>query len=153
MKIKPIKPIKTEKQYQEALKLIDQLIDCEENSKEEEHLVHISILVEAYESEHYPIDPPNPIDAIMVRMENLGLKQIDVAPLFGDVTTMSKVLNGTRPLSMKTIYNLHKYLKIPYSSLISESQKYKLNASVKKKLLSNEVINNLQRNEKIQPAV
>ena len=143
-----IKPIETEKQYQAALKLIDQLIDCKENSKEEEQLVHISILVEAYESEHYPIDPPNPIDAIIVRMENLGLKQIDVAPLFGDVTTMSKVLNGTRPLSMKTIYNLHKYLKIPYSSLISESPEYKLNDSVKKKLLNNKVIHNIQKSEK-----
>lgn len=148
-----IKPIKTEKQFQKALKFIDELINCKEDSKEEDLLVVISNLVEAYEKEHHPIEPPDPIEAIKFRMENLGLKQIDIAPLFGDVAIMSQVLNRTKPISMKTIYNLHKYLKIPFSSLISESSEYKLNDSVKKKLLSNEVINKLQRNERIRPAV
>jgi len=69
-----LKPIKTEQQYEEALKLIDKLVDCEENSEDAELLEHVSILVEAYEAEHYAIEDPDPIAVIKFRMEQMGLK-------------------------------------------------------------------------------
>ena len=72
--IMELKPIKTEQQYEEALKLIDKLVDCEENSEDAELLEHVSILVEAYEAEHYAIEDPDPIAVIKFRMEQMGLK-------------------------------------------------------------------------------
>ncbi len=129
-----VKPIKTEKDYQETLKLIDKLIDSKKGSKEYNLLDIISTLVEAYESEHYPIAPPDPVEAIKFRMEQLNLKQVDVAPLFGGKTRVSEVLRGIRPLTLKMIYNLKKYLKIPFSSLIEENPKYKLRKKAEREL-------------------
>ena len=135
-----IKPIKTEKDYQEALKLIDKLIDSKKGSKEYNLLDIISTLVEAYENEHYPIDPPDPVEAIKFRMELLNLKQVDIAPLFGGKTRVSEVLRGIRPLTLKMIYNLNKYLKIPFSSLIWENPKYKLRKKAERELFKRSAI-------------
>ncbi len=63
----------------------------------------LSLLVEKYEQEHYPIEAPSPIEAIKFRMEQMNLKQADVAPLFGGKTRVSEVLNGKRPLTLKMI--------------------------------------------------
>jgi HTH-type transcriptional regulator/antitoxin HigA len=81
-----LKPIKTEKQHNKALAEIDKLIDCKPGSKEEDRLVVLSLLVEAYESEHYPIEPPDPIEAIKFRMEQMGLTQDDLGKLLGSKT-------------------------------------------------------------------
>jgi len=135
-----VKPIKKKKDYQEALKMIDELIDSKKGTKEYNLLDIISTLVEAYENEYYPIDPPDPVEAIKFRMEQLNLKQLDIAPLFGGKTRVSEVLRGVRPLTLRTIYNLNKYLKIPFSSLIKENPKYKLKKKAERELFKNQEI-------------
>ena len=121
-----IKPLKTKKDYRQALEFIDQLIDSKKGTKEYDLLDIVSTLVEAYENEHYPIDPPYPVEAIKFRMEQLNLRQADIAALFGGKTRVSEILRGVRSLTLRMIYNLNKYLKIPFSSLIKDNPKYKL---------------------------
>ena len=78
-----IKPIKTKKDYKAALRQIDKLIDCPENSEEENFLEVLSILVEDYERKHYPVDDIDPVEIIKYRMEQMGLKQSDLAEYLG----------------------------------------------------------------------
>ena len=79
----------------------------------------LSLLVERYEHEFSPMVAPDPIEAIKFRMEQMNLKQTDIAPLFGGKIRASEVLNGKRPLTLKMISLLHKYLRIPLESLMS----------------------------------
>ena len=72
-------------------------------SPEGEEIELLSFLVENYEHEHYPIEAPNPIKAIKFRIDQMNLKQTDIAPLFGGKTRVSEVLNGKRPLTLKMI--------------------------------------------------
>ena len=118
--IMKLKPIKTEQQYEEALKLIDKLVDCEENSEDAELLEHVSILVEAYESEYYPIDDPDPIAVIKFRMEQMGLKPKELEKYVGNKSTVSDLLNKKRPLSLSMIRNLSNGLKISADILVKE---------------------------------
>jgi len=120
-----LKPLKSEQQYEEALKLIDMLVDCEENSEDSELLEHISILVEAYESEHYPIEDPDPITVIKFRMEQMGLKPKDLEQYVGNKSTVSDLLNKQRSLSLFMIRNLSNGLKIPADILIKEYSIFK----------------------------
>ena len=118
------KIIKTDQEYNEACARIYSLIHSSENpiepeSTEGEELELISMLVEKYENEYYPTVAPDPIEAIRFRMEQMNLKQTDIAPLFGGKTRVSEVLNGKRPLTLKMISLLHEYLGIPLESLIS----------------------------------
>jgi HTH-type transcriptional regulator/antitoxin HigA len=83
----------------------------EANSSVCEEVELLSIFVEKYEREHYPIEPPNPIEAIKFRMEQMNLKQIDIEPLFGGKTRIPEVLNGKRPLTLKMITLLNRFLK------------------------------------------
>lgn len=134
------KIIKTEKEYNEACEYIYKLINASEeaiepDSPEGEELELISLLVEKYEREKHPIDAPNPIEAIRFRMEQMGLKQADVAPLFGGKTRVSEVLNGKRSLTLKTITLLNRYLGIPLESLIADKD-VKLEPDKKEKLLN-----------------
>jgi HTH-type transcriptional regulator/antitoxin HigA len=117
-----IKPIKTEEEYQAALAEIDTLLDVEEGSPEEERLELISILVEAYEDLHYPIDPPDPVEAIKFHMEQNGLTRKDLEPYIGPRQRIADVLNRKRPLSLSMIRKLHKGLGIPAEILIREPQ-------------------------------
>jgi len=112
-------PIKTETQYQKYLGLIDTLIDCPEDSPEEEVLELISILVEDYESKHYPIEAPDPIDAIKFKMEEEGLKRKDLADYFGSPSRVSEVLNRKRPLTLDMAKKLHKGLGISAETLLA----------------------------------
>jgi HTH-type transcriptional regulator/antitoxin HigA len=116
-----IKILKTEQDYNEACERIYRLINTTEkaiepDSPEGEELDLLSLLVEKYEQEHYPIKAPNPIEAIKFRMEQMNLKQTDIAPLFGGKTRVSEVLNGKRPLTLKMITLLNRYLGIPLES-------------------------------------
>lgn len=118
------KTIKTEQEYNEACARIYRLIHSSENpiepySLEGEELEILSLLVERYEHEFYPSVPPDPIEAIRFRMEQMNLKQADIVPLFGGKIRASEVLNGKRDLSLKMINLLHKHLRIPLESLIS----------------------------------
>ncbi|WP_341227370.1 helix-turn-helix domain-containing protein [uncultured Arcticibacterium sp.] len=114
-----IAPIKSEEQYEVYLKIIDKLIDCEENTPEEELLELVSILVENYESIHYPIEASDPIEAIKIRMEELGLKRKDLAEYFGSVSRVSEVLNRRRPLSYEMAKKIHRGLGISAETLLS----------------------------------
>ncbi|HAH25520.1 MAG TPA: hypothetical protein DCL77_17480 [Prolixibacteraceae bacterium] len=135
------KIIKTEEEYNEACARIYSLINnskdpIETDSPEGEELELLSLLVEKYEQEFYPIVAPDPIEAIKFRMEQMNLKQADIAPMFGGKTRISEVLNGKRPLSLKMITLLHEYLGIPLESLIRGDKEIKLEPENHRKLLN-----------------
>ena len=102
---------------------------------EGEEMALLSLLVEKYEQENHQMEAPSPIEAIKFRMEQMNLKQADVAPLFGGKTRVSEVLNGKRSLSLKMITLLNRYLGIPLESLICGNNEVKLEAEKKEKLL------------------
>ncbi|MGF1587251.1 MAG: type II toxin-antitoxin system HigA family antitoxin [Bacteroidales bacterium] len=135
------KILKTEKEYNEACARIYSLINSNENaieqeSAEGEELELLSLLVEKYEQDNYPIEVPNPIEAIKFRMEQMNLKQTDIAPLFGGKTRVSEVLNGKRPLTLKMITLLNRYLGIPLESLTAGNKDIKLEPETRAKLLN-----------------
>ncbi len=115
-----IKPIRTEKNYEDTLLRIDDLMEAEENTVEFDELDVLTTLVEAYEEIHYKIEAPDPISAILFRMEQEGLKQKDLVPMLGDKSIVSKILNGQRKLTTEMIKNLHEQLKIPFESLFGK---------------------------------
>lgn len=134
------KILKTEDEYNKACERIFVLINSSENaiepdSNEGEEIELLSLLVEKYEQEHFPIEAPTPIEAIKFRMDQMNLKQADVAPLFGGKTRVSEVLHGKRPLTLKMITLLNRYLGIPLESLIIGNQEIKLEPEKKEKLL------------------
>jgi HTH-type transcriptional regulator / antitoxin HigA len=135
------KIIKTEAEYNEACAQIYKLINSSEepiepNSSEGEELELLSLLVEKYEREVYPIAAPTPLEAIRFRMEQMNLRQNDIAPLFGGKTRISEVLNGKRPLNLKIITLLNEYLGIPLESLINSDKEIKLEPNTRQKLLN-----------------
>ena len=111
--------IKTEKEYKEALKELDNLLYAKENSSEAEKLEILSILVEDYENKHYKIEAPDPI-AINFRIEQLGLSRKDLEKSIGSRSKVSEILNKRRPLTLSMIRKLHKNLNIPADILIQE---------------------------------
>jgi HTH-type transcriptional regulator/antitoxin HigA len=134
------KILKTEEEYNEACERIYVLMNgsedaIEPNSAEGEEMALLSLLVEKYEQENHQMEAPSPIEAIKFRMEQMNLKQADVAPLFGGKTRVSEVLNGKRSLSLKIITLLNRYLGIPLESLISGNKEVKLEDEKKEKLL------------------
>lgn len=135
------KILKTEQEYNEACERIYTLINSTEKAispetPEGEELELLSFLVEKYEQEHYPIEAPTPIEAIKFRMEQMNLKQVDIAPLLGGKTRVSEVLNGKRALTLKMIILLNRYLGIPLESLMTGSQHVKLDPEKRDQLLS-----------------
>ncbi len=139
------KILKTKQEYNEACERIYTLINSNENaiepdSPEGEEMELLSLLVEKYEQEQYPVAAPNPIEAIKFRMEQMNLKQTDVAPLFGGKTRVSEILHGKRPLTLKMITLLNRYLGIPLESLIFGNKEVKLEAENREKLLKIESI-------------
>ena len=121
-----IKPIRTEKDYEKALERVEKIMDAEFGSEEFDELEILSILIENYEAKHHKIDIPDPIEAIKFRMEQEGLKQKDLAELFGNKVRVSEVLNKKRRLTLDMIRNLHDNLNIPYDSLLN---KYELESA------------------------
>jgi len=115
-----IKPIKTEADYESALNQIDRLWDAEPGSAGSDHLEILLALVEAYEKEHYPIEPPDPIEAIKFRMEQMGLTRKDLEPMLGSRSRVSEVLNRKRGLSLAMIRKLNRRLGIPAETLITD---------------------------------
>lgn len=134
------KILKTEQEYNEACDRIYHLINStkeaiEPNSPEGEEVEILSLLIEKYERENNQLEAPSPIEAIKFRMEQMNLKQADIAPLFGGKTRVSEVLNGKRALTLKMITLLNRYLGIPLESLISGNKEIKLDNEKKEKLL------------------
>lgn len=114
-----IKPIKTERDYQNALKQIEKLWDAKPNTSKGDRLEVLVMLVEAYEHKHYKIEPPDAIEAIKFRMEQLGLKQSDLAKYLGGRSRASEVLNRKRKLTVDMMRSLRKHLAIPAESLLA----------------------------------
>jgi len=120
-----IRPIKTEADYQAAMAEIDTLLEAAPGTPETDRLEVLSLLVEAWEDEHYPIEAPDPIEAILFYMEQNDLSRKDLEPYIGDRARVADVLNRRRPLSLSMIRRLHAGLGIPAEVLIKE---YRLSA-------------------------
>lgn len=116
-----IKPIKTKADYRAALKDIEGRMAARANTPEGERLDVLVTLVEAYERKHYPMELPDPIEAIKFRMESLGLKPKDLQPMIGGLNRVYEVLAYTRPLTLPMICRLHEGLGIPAECLIKSS--------------------------------
>lgn len=134
------KILKTEEEYNEACERVYLLMNSSEyaiepNTPEGEEMELLSLLIEKYEQENFQMKAPSPIEAIKFRMEQMNLKQADVAPLFGGKTRVSEVLNGRRALTLKMITLLNRYLGIPLESLISGNKEVKLEPENREKLL------------------
>jgi len=123
--MKDIKPIKTETDYDEALAEIASLMDAELGTPEGDRLDILVTLVEAYEEKQWQIDPPDPIEAIKVRMQQRGLTRQDLARVLGSKSRVSEVLNRKRSLTLKMIRRLHDTLGIPAESLIQPTVRSK----------------------------
>ncbi|WP_221389994.1 type II toxin-antitoxin system HigA family antitoxin [Dyadobacter sp. NIV53] len=117
-----ITPIKTESDYQNSLRRIDELLSAnpEPYSELDDELDVISTLVHAYEQTHYTIPYPDPIDAIKYIMEEKGWKNKDLEPFIGPKSRVSEILNRKRYFTLQQIHNLHKHLGLPLEMFINE---------------------------------
>lgn len=113
-----IAPIKTARDYERALDRIEQLMEAKLGTKAGDELDVLTTLVEAYEAKRHPIYPPNPIDAINFRMDQLGMTRKDLEAVLGGRGRVSEILTGKRNLSLEMIRRLHRELDIPLESLI-----------------------------------
>jgi len=114
-----IKPIRSEKDYDLTLKRVELLMDAEFGSDDFDELDILTTLVENYEAKHYPIDTPDPIEAIKFRMEQEGLRQKDLVEIFGNKARVSEILNKKRRLTLDMIRNINQDLDIPFESLLN----------------------------------
>lgn len=115
-----IKPIKTDNDYQAALQRVDELFDARANTPEGDELEILSLLIEHYEDAHYPVQAPDPIEAIKFRMEQLGLDQKDLARVMGYPSRVSEILNRKRKLTLSMIRKLNAELNIPTDVLVQD---------------------------------
>ena len=116
-----IRPIKTEADYRQALAEVEALMMAEPDSLGGEKLDVLTTLLEAYERTQYPLDFPDPVDAIKFEMVRRGLSVADLEPMIGKRNRVYEVLNHKRSLSLKMIWRLHEQLGIPAESLIKPS--------------------------------
>ena len=116
-----IRPIKTHADYQYALSRIDILMDADPDTEDGAELDVLATLVEAYEDKHFPIDAPDPVDAILFRMEQYGMGRKDLELYLGSSGRVSDVLNRRRSLSIAQIRKLHAGLQIPYENLLGDT--------------------------------
>lgn len=119
-----IKPIKTDADYRLALKQIETLMHAKSDSPEGEKLDVLVTLVEAYEQKHYPLDLPDPVEAIKFEMEQKGLTVKDLEPMIGKSNRVYEILNHKRSLTLKMIWRLHDQLGIPAESLIKQPSRH-----------------------------
>jgi len=115
-----IKAIKTEADYNQSLKRLEKIFHAQPDTEEVDEAEILSILIEKYEDEHYPIEAPDPIEAIKFRMEQMGMDNKDLAEIIGYKSRVSEIFSRKRKLTLKMIRNLHEKLKIPYESLITD---------------------------------
>lgn len=118
-----IKPIKSQRDCRRTLKEIEGLMHAKRNTPEGDRLDVLVALVEAWETKHYPLDLPDPIEAIKYHMEQNGLSPRDLIPLIGGRNRVYEVLARKRPLTLKMIQRLHEGLGIPAESLIKAGQR------------------------------
>jgi HTH-type transcriptional regulator/antitoxin HigA len=117
-----ITPIKSKRDYRRMLSEIEGLMDAKRDTPEGDRLDVMVTLVEAWEAKHYPIDLPDPIEAIKFRMEQMGLEARDLVPYIGSRNRVYEVLNRKRPLTLRMVWRLHQGLGIPAESLIKVSE-------------------------------
>ena len=115
-----IKPIHNELDYQKALARIQEIFDAKPGTQEGDELEVLGILVENYEKQHFSIEAPNPLEAVTFRMEQLGLRQSDLAKILGSRSRASEILSGKRSFSLRQIKLLNKKLGIPAEVLLQE---------------------------------
>ncbi|NMQ21024.1 transcriptional regulator [Candidatus Competibacter phosphatis] len=113
-----IKPIRTERDYRAALEEIERLMDAEPETPDGDRLDVLATLVEAWEEKHFPIEEPDPIEAIQHRMEALGMSRKDLEPMIGGRNRVSEVLSRKRPLTIHMIRRLSERMHIPAGILI-----------------------------------
>ena len=113
-----IKPIRTEEDYQAALEEIERLMDAQPDTPEGDRLDVLATLVEAWEEKHFPIEEPDPIEAIQHRMEALGMSRKDLATMIGGRNRVSEVLSRKRPLTINMIRRLSEGMHLPAGVLI-----------------------------------
>ena len=118
-----VRPIRTERDYEAALKEVERLWGTKSGTPAGDRLDVLATLIEAYEDQHFPMDPPDPIEAIKFRMEQQGLTRKDLEPLIGTRTRVAEVLNRRRNLSIEMIRRLHKTLGIAAEVLIRPSRR------------------------------
>lgn len=118
-----IEPIRNERDHERALRRVEALWGAAEGSKEHDELGVLATLIEAYEREHFPIDRPDPIEAIKFRLEQQGAETSDLIGVIGGRTRVYEVLRGKRALSLNMIRNLHDQFGIPADVLIQSRRK------------------------------
>ncbi|HEY7319250.1 MAG TPA: helix-turn-helix domain-containing protein [Candidatus Binatia bacterium] len=116
--MKNLKPIRTKADYEASLAEVERLWGARRGTRKGDRLDILATLIDAYESEHYPMDPPDPIEAIKFRMEQQGLSRKDLAEILGSRTRVAEVLNRRRGLSINMIRRLHQKLGISVDVLI-----------------------------------
>ena len=120
-----IKPIRNKADYRAALKEIETLMTAERDTPRGERLDVLVTLVEAYGNKNYPLDLPDPVEAIKFRMEQKGMTPKDLVPIIGRINRVYEVLSRKRPLTLAMIQRLHSELGIPAESLIKQPERRK----------------------------
>lgn len=115
-----ISPIRNEKDYQKALERLEDIFEAKRDTKEGDELEILSILIDRFENENFPIGMPDPIEAIKFRMEQMGMNQKDLAEIVGFKSRVSEILNKKRKLTLDMIRKLNTNLHIPTEVLIQD---------------------------------
>ncbi|WP_373517453.1 type II toxin-antitoxin system HigA family antitoxin [Pricia sp.] len=114
-----LKPIKSEKDYRNGLERLEVIFDAPIDTKEGDEAEILSLLIENYENEHYPIESPDPIEAIKIRMEELNMRQKDLVGIIGGKSRVSEILNRKKKLTVDMIRKLERILQISASVLVN----------------------------------
>ena len=117
-----IKPIKTENDYIQALKRLETIFDAEIGTMESDEADVLGLIIDEYEKKYYPIEAPDPIEAIKIRMEEMQLKQIDLVNEIGGKSRVSEILNRKRKLTVEMIRKLTARLNLSPELLINDYQ-------------------------------
>lgn len=115
-----VKLLKSEPDYQNALKRLEIIFDADEDTQEGDEAELLTILIEKYENKHYPIQAPDPLEAIKFWMEQNDMIKSDLARIIGYKSRVSEIFNGKRKLNLSMIRKLHEQLNIPYESLMTD---------------------------------
>lgn len=115
-----IKPIKSESDYQKALSRLNEIFDASIGSLESDEADILALLIDDYENKHFQIDAPDPIEAIKIRMEELSLKQTDLAEAMGGANRVSEILNRKRKLTLEMVRNLTGKLNLSAEILVQD---------------------------------
>ena len=117
-----IRPIKTERDYEQALVRLEIIFDASQNSNEGDEAEILTVLIDNYENQYYPIEAPDPIEAIKIRMEDLNIKQKDLVGIIGGKSRVSEILNKKKRLTVDMIREFERILHISASILVNNYQ-------------------------------